>query len=109
MASPKNVFLVWGAKGWIGGLVIDLLKQQGKTVHGTTARLHEQDHVRKELDEHKPTHVINCAGKTGIKNVDWCEDHKLETMESNGLGAFILAHECAQRNIHLTVAATGCK
>lgn len=25
----------------------------------------------------KPTHVVNCAGKVGTPNVDWCETHKV--------------------------------
>ncbi|PIA93346.1 Bifunctional dTDP-4-dehydrorhamnose 3,5-epimerase/dTDP-4-dehydrorhamnose reductase [Cercospora beticola] len=106
--SSQDRFLVWGAQGWIGGMLIELLKQQGKDVHGTTTRMHEQEAVRRTLDEIRPTHVINCAGKTGTPNVDWCESHKLETMESNGLGAFMVTYECQKRNIHCTVLATGC-
>lgn len=70
--------------------------------------MHEQSQVRSTLDTLKPTHVINCAGKTGRPNVDWCESHKLETMESNGLGTHMLAYECEKRGIHCTVLATGC-
>lgn len=55
------------------------------------------------------THVINCAGKTGRPNVDWCEDHKIETIESNVIGTLMLAQACWIRDIHLTVMATGCK
>jgi dTDP-4-dehydrorhamnose reductase len=42
------------------------------------------------LDTHKPTVVINCAGKTGRPNIDWCESHKIETLRSNGTGALAL-------------------
>ncbi|EME79517.1 uncharacterized protein MYCFIDRAFT_34055 [Pseudocercospora fijiensis CIRAD86] len=107
-AAKQNKFLVWGAGGWIGGQMIDLLKQQGKTVLGTTIRMEEQQEVRECLDTIKPSHVINCAGKTGRPNVDWCEDHKIETMQANGLGALILTNECYTRGIHLTHLATGC-
>ncbi|EME44168.1 hypothetical protein DOTSEDRAFT_80011 [Dothistroma septosporum NZE10] len=107
MAS-SNTYLIWGKNGWIGGLLHDLLEQQGKNVHATAVRMHEQEQVRQILDEIKPTHVINCAGKTGRPNVDWCESHKLETMESNGLGTLVVAYECEKRNIHCTVLATGC-
>lgn len=107
MASQDR-FLVWGAEGWIGGQIIQLLKQQGKQVKGTTVRMHEQQQVRDLLDQYQPTHVINCAGKTGRPNVDWCESNKLETMESNGLGTHLLTYECNKRDIHCTVLATGC-
>ncbi|CZT19259.1 uncharacterized protein RCC_05105 [Ramularia collo-cygni] len=106
--SSSNIYLIWGAKGWIGGLLTDLLKKQGKKVHATTTPMHEQAQVRQTLDEIHPTHVINCAGKTGRPTVDWCESHKIETMESNGLGTHILTSECHKRAIHLTVLATGC-
>ncbi|KAF7185896.1 UDP-glucose 4,6-dehydratase/UDP-4-keto-6-deoxy-D-glucose [Pseudocercospora fuligena] len=107
-AAKQNKFLVWGSGGWIGGQIIDLLKEQGKIVLGTTVRMEEQQKVREVLDTIKPTHVINCAGKTGRPNVDWCEDHKIETMQANGLGALILTNECYTRGIHLTHLATGC-
>ena len=41
MAS-NNTYLIWGKNGWIGGLLHNLLKQQGKTVHATAVRMHEQ-------------------------------------------------------------------
>lgn len=83
----------------------------------------------------KPTHVLNAAGLTGRPNVDWCEDHKvnskglhlglhskvwfpvtdfpflvpqLEVIRVNVLGMLNLADLCDQRSIHLTTYATGC-
>ncbi|KAF2161955.1 hypothetical protein M409DRAFT_27681 [Zasmidium cellare ATCC 36951] len=108
MSPSAPIFLVWGAEGWIGSQLLSLLHQQGKTAHGTTARMHEQSEVRAVLDKIQPTHVINCAGKTGRPNVDWCETHKLETMESNGLGMLVLVSECEKRGVHCCVLATGC-
>jgi dTDP-4-dehydrorhamnose reductase len=102
-------YLVWGEHGWIAGHFIDLLRRQNKDVHGTSVRMHDQAAVSRVLDEVKPTHVLNCAGKTGRPNIDWCEDHKIETMESNVIGTLILAYACWERGIHLTVLATGCK
>ena len=56
------------------------------------------------------THIINAAGVTGIKsvsvkqstindfmifvgrpNVDWCEDHKVETIRTNVIGCLNVA------------------
>lgn len=107
--STHQTILIWGASGWIAGHLATLLRQQNKDVKLTTARMHEQAAVRQELDDIQPTHVINCAGKTGRPNIDWCEDHKMETMESNVLGTIILAAECVARGVHCTVLATGCK
>jgi dTDP-4-dehydrorhamnose reductase len=52
--------------------------------------------------------VINCAGKTGRPNIDWCEDHKPETLRSNTTGALVLLGECLQRCIYLVHLSSGC-
>jgi dTDP-4-dehydrorhamnose reductase len=62
----------------------------------------------RELDEVKPTHVLNAAGVTGRPNVDWCEDNKETTIRANVIGALNLADLTFLRKIHLTVFATGC-
>ncbi|KAK3719047.1 hypothetical protein LTR37_004611 [Vermiconidia calcicola] len=107
-ARAANRFLIWGERGWIAGQLKTHLTKLGKDVHSTAVRMQNQAEVHKELDKIKPTHVINCAGKTGRPNVDWCEDHKLETIESNVIGPLILIKACNERNIHLTNLATGC-
>jgi 3,5-epimerase/4-reductase len=60
------------------------------------------------LDEIKPTHVLNAAGSTGRPNVDWCEDHKEDTVRNNVIGTLNLTDCCFERGIHITVFATGC-
>ncbi len=60
------------------------------------------------LDALKPDVVINCAGKTGRPNVDWCEDHKLETLRSNVTGPLVLLDECAKRGTYWVHVGSGC-
>ncbi len=64
--------------------------------------------VARTLDKEKPDIVINCAGKTGRPNVDWCEDHKEETLRSNVLGPLILLEECQKRSLYWVHLSTGC-
>jgi dTDP-4-dehydrorhamnose reductase len=64
--------------------------------------------VQGALDGHKPDVVINCAGKTGRPNVDWCEDHPTETFRSNVLGPLVLLEECRKRGIYWVHLSTGC-
>lgn len=64
--------------------------------------------VRTVLDAHKPDVIINCIGKTGTPNVDWCEDNKEETVRSNVVIPTLLAEECNKRNIHLIHVGSGC-
>lgn len=60
------------------------------------------------LDASKPEVVINCAGKTGRPNVDWCEDHKEETMHANVLGPLVAYEACAARGMYFVHMSSGC-
>ncbi|GAB7355742.1 hypothetical protein MBLNU459_g6432t3 [Dothideomycetes sp. NU459] len=106
--KPGNVFLIWGAQGWVAGHLKTLLERQGRIVHTTTARMEDRVSVMSTIDEIKPTHVFNCAGCTGRPNVDWCEDNKEATIRSNVIGTLNLTDACFMRGIHITVLATGC-
>ena len=101
-------FLIYGGKGWIGQQVIkELLKQNHEVVIGE-ARLEQRELILKEIQDYKPDRIINTAGKTGTPNVDWCEDHKEETIRSNVLGLINLI-DCAFINdIHVLNWGTGC-
>ena len=72
------------------------------------SRLENRADVEKELDSVKPTHVLNAAGITGRPNIDWCEDHKPETVRTNVIGTLNCADLCHLKNIHCTMYATGC-
>jgi len=64
--------------------------------------------IIKEIEDTKPDYVINAAGITGKPNVDWCEDHKQETVRTNLVGTLNLMDIAFQRNIHTTNITTGC-
>lgn len=64
--------------------------------------------VIKVLDQEKPDIIINCAGKTGRPNVDWCETHKRETLRANVTGPLILLEECLARGMYLVHMSSGC-
>lgn len=64
--------------------------------------------VASVLDAEKPDVVINAAGKTGRPNVDWCEDHKEETLSANVTGPLILLEECGKRGIYWVHLSSGC-
>lgn len=101
--------LVFGGKtGWIGGKMYDLCKEKGIEVLNAESRVEQRESVAKELDEIKPSHVLMAAGITGRPNIDWCEDHKPETIRVNVIGTLNVADLCHERDIHVTVYATGC-
>jgi len=119
-ARSAEFILVYGASGWIGSQMVEILKQhkelkqQGVQIISASSRLENFSSVLSEFKEyHKPPHskvirVINCAGKTGRPNVDWCETHKHETLQANLMGAIHLASICDMHNVHLTHFGTGC-
>jgi 3,5-epimerase/4-reductase len=68
----------------------------------------DREAVLAALRTHRPSSVINAAGKTGRPNVDWCEQHTQETIRSNVVGPLILAEQCAPLGVHLLHLASGC-
>lgn len=64
--------------------------------------------VRAELERVKPDAVINAAGKTGRPNIDWCEEHKLETLSSNVTGPQVLLRATHEFGVHFTHLSSGC-
>lgn len=55
-----------------------------------------------------PEVIINCIGKTGRPNVDWCESNKPETYVSNVHVPYILAEFCKRHDIKLVHVSSGC-
>src|SRR3990167_916238 len=106
--NPKT-FLVFGGKtGWIGQKVVKLLQDQNHHVHCANSRLENRESIQKEIENICPDFIINCAGITGNPNVDWCEDHQIETVRTNIIGVLTLVDIAHVNNIHVTNFGTGC-
>ncbi|GAX29474.1 3,5-epimerase/4-reductase [Fistulifera solaris] len=101
--------LIYGGKtGWIGGKMYTLCKEHGIEVYNADSRIENREAVAAELDRIQPSHVLMSAGITGRPNIDWCEDHRPETIRTNVIGTLNVADLCNERGIHCTVYATGC-
>lgn len=96
--------LLFGGKGYIAGKLLPAFP--GALTPDID--IADQQAVSQVLDELKPDVVINTAGKTGRPNVDWCEDHKIETVRSNITGPLVLLEECLARNIYFVHIGSGC-
>jgi 3,5-epimerase/4-reductase len=64
--------------------------------------------IKTIMADYKPDVLINCIGKTGRPNVDWCESHKEETMNANVTLPLLLADYCSKNKIHLIQIGSGC-
>lgn len=106
--SPKT-FLVFGGKtGWIGQQLVSLLQRQNQIVFCAESRLENREEIEREINAIHPDFILNAAGVTGRPNVDWCEDHRQETLRSNIIGVLNLADIAYIHHIHLTNLGTGC-
>jgi dTDP-4-dehydrorhamnose reductase len=76
-----------------------------ETISRRILSVEDVDHI---LVEHKPDVLVNCIGKTGRPNVDWCESHKEETAFANIAVPIMLAKGCQDRGVHLIQIGSGC-
>jgi len=109
--------LVYGHKGWIGSMFIDILKGKGLNYCTTNTRCDNDIDLINDLNEIKPTHVISFIGRThgliGDKTystIDYLEEPgKLkENINDNLFSPLQLALLCNERKIHYTYLGTGC-
>ncbi|MFH1444345.1 MAG: sugar nucleotide-binding protein [Candidatus Peregrinibacteria bacterium] len=96
--------LLFGGRGYMGGQFLKIYPDAVVP----SVDIADSAAVARVLDAEKPDIVINAAGKTGVPNVDWCEDNKIETLHSNVLGPLVLLEECQQRNIYWVHLSSGC-
>lgn len=66
------------------------------------------DWIDSILGAYEPDVLINCIGKTGRPNVDWCESNKEDTMNANVTIPLLLADYCKNNNVHLIQIGSGC-
>jgi len=67
-----------------------------------------KESIERFIDKAKPDVVINCLGKTGRPNVDWCETHKDDTMIANVTIPTLLAEVTHRHGIQLVHIGSGC-
>lgn len=95
-------YLVVGA-GYIGNAVADYLN-----CLIVDEKIHSQQSADDILSAYKPQYLINCIGKTGRPNIDWCENHKQETYFSNVMVPFFLNSACNNWHAKLIHVGSGC-
>jgi len=102
--STRMKVLLFGARGYLGEQFLRLYPD----AMAPAVDIADAGAVAKVLDAEKPDVVINAAGKTGRPNVDWCEEHKEETLHANVTGPLVLLDECGKRGIYWAHLSSGC-
>lgn len=70
--------------------------------------LPNEKQIKELLNWYKPDILINCLGRTGSPNIDWCESNKEETYTANVVIPTMLAHECEKLGIRFIHLGSGC-
>jgi dTDP-4-dehydrorhamnose reductase len=96
--------LIFGGRGFMGQNLLGLYPGAA----APDVDIADAPAVAAALDAARPEVVINCAGKTGRPNIDWCEDHQAETLRSNVTGALVVLEECLRRGVYLVHLSSGC-
>jgi len=100
--SKKKIVIV-GGEGYLGGHFRQRLPQ------AISSKIDICNLIAvKNMLQDKPDIVINCAGKTGRPNIDWCEYNKLPTLSSNIIGALVLMEQCLLANVAYVHIGSGC-
>jgi len=97
-------YLIFG-NGYIGNKYKDYF---GDDAVISNVRINEFNDIDNEIISNSPEIVINCIGKTGRPNIDWCEDHKEETYFSNVVIPSWIAVSCNYHNIRFVHISSGC-
>jgi hypothetical protein len=105
--------LVFGAGGWIGGLLREPVESRGLEYRAASCRADCAAAVRAELRAARPRLVFACVGRThgpGHNSVDYLEQPgKLpENLRDNLVAPLVLAHECQRAGVPFACLATGC-
>lgn len=60
------------------------------------------------INKYKPDVIVNCIGRTGRPNVDWCEANRAETYLTNTVMPGVLASMCELHSIQFIQLGSGC-
>src|SRR5271154_4811246 len=68
---------------------------------------HSED-IDYALSKDRADVIVNCIGRTGRPNADWCEFNKSETYEANVTLPLMIAEWCEKNKVHLIQLGSGC-
>jgi len=90
-------------RGWTGHKVAQEVLRRG---HSLTFLSHERS--MDALSNESFDWAINCAGVTGVPNVDACELNKSGTLQGNAIFPVQLAERCELYDVRLAHFSSGC-
>lgn len=106
MKSKK--FFILGASGFMGSQFAKYL--QNNNVEVLTERVDVTDfkEMKSKFARTRPDVVVNFAGVRAYPNIDWCEDHKQETVAVNVSGAINAMIAAMEEGAYPIQIGSGC-
>jgi 3,5-epimerase/4-reductase len=106
-------WLVYGSKGWIGGMVKTYLENKGETVICANSRADDEKAVEEEILSVEPDRIVSLIGRThgpGFSTIDYLEQpgKLVENVRDNLYSPVVLALLGKKYGIHVTYLGTGC-
>jgi len=116
--NNKPHFLLYGANGWIGSQVYNLLVSMGINVEKSKYRADNFEDVELEISSiNGLTHVMSFIGRSHgvyegevISTIDYLEKPGMltENIKDNLYGPIVLSSICKKYGKHFTYLGTGC-
>lgn len=104
-------YLIFG-NGWLGNRFHDYFRDNGDNIillRERIGRITTEREIKYLIREYEPSiAVINCIGKTGKPNIDWCESHKEDTFFSNVTVPMMIAEVCEDMDKYMVHLGSGC-
>lgn len=97
-------YLILG-NGFLGNKFKNFLGDEATLIK---SRIYNIDDIVHCIYEIEPDVIINCIGKTGRPNIDWCENNKEVTFFSNVTVPTIIAEVCNDYGIKMVHIGSGC-
>jgi len=100
-------FMLFGSSGFLGSSILNILNLQKKNVICCNIRLENVAEIEKFIELYNPKYIICSAGLTGSPNISWCDQNKIQTIETNITFQLTLAKICKTYGKHLTIIGSG--
>ncbi len=101
-------FYIIGASGFLGSACVRYLEQRGYRVFNERVEVVDSSALKNAFLKTRPEVVINFAGVRAYPNIDWCEDHKVETVAVNVGGAVNVMQAALEAAAYPIQITSGC-
>ncbi|MCK9351332.1 MAG: sugar nucleotide-binding protein [Candidatus Paceibacterota bacterium] len=108
IANDRKKIYILGASGYLGSLCADHMRSHGHIVFTERVEITNFSALIRAFKIFNPTVVISCAGAKAHPTVDWCEDHKEETVRINVAGQILAATAAIECGAYPIQISSGC-